>query len=298
MGLSDEFISQHNENVIEFLSKNGGDIAHTYFYELENDAHKESLKRIIKAVLMDAFGTLKYYADDLHKEIDYPVSGEQKSVWMENTELEGRYGIVVRECDDFYGTMLLGTIPQSTCLNYASGSYKECLLSGFDSNKKVLYAYSGDEVVGRAIIRLTKGRFEMPEEQTVATLSFVDVENVNHDGTAKKQTDEEQLIIFLERPFSSNVPGETAEYIQGLYAVLLTKKAETMGAMLVISTSYSQTVLDDFVRVKYNVYISRSKAGAQYLDSLDGSAKVSDEGGFRSNSFYIHKNALKQHPTR
>jgi len=65
-----------------------------------------------------------------------------------------------------------------------------------------------------------------------------------------------------------------------------------MGAMLVLSASYGATAGEDYVRTAYHVFISKSKAGAQYLDSLNGEAKVSDEGGYRSNTFYIHKDAV------
>jgi len=64
-------------------------------------------------------------------------------------------------------------------------------------------------------------------------------------------------------------------------------KAEKMGAMLVISNSYAIIAGDDLTRTLFHVYISKSKAGKQYLDSLNGSAAASDEGGYRSNNFYI-----------
>ena len=298
MKFSDEFISQYAENAIDFLAQNGGDITRTYLAGLYEDKQRESLKRIVKAVLMGEFNTLKYYADDLHKELEYPVTNAHKSVWMENTELQGKFDIVVRECDDFYSTLLLSKIPQSTCLAYDGGTRKDCLLSGFDSNKKVLFAYCGDEVVGRAIVRLTKGRFDNPDKPIEPSLSFVDVEtidrgSVNGSNNARTQkAGQEHLIIFLERPYSADVPGKTAGYIEGLYAELLAKKARAMGALLVVSNKYNQISLEDFVRTEYHVFISKSKAGAQYLDSLNGAASISDEGGYKSNCFYIHKNAL------
>ena len=74
----------------------------------------------------------------------------------------------------------------------------------------------------------------------------------------------------------------------------MSKKADVMGAMLVVSNSYKPTAKEDFVRTNFHVYISKSKAGSQYLDSLNGSAKVSDEGGYRTNSFFINKKAVQQ----
>ena len=304
MKFSDEFINQYAKNVLEFLARNGADIARTYLAGLNEDKHRESLKRIVKAVIMGEFSTLKYYADDLHKELDYPVTNAHKTVWMENIELHGKSGIVVCECDDFYSTLLLSKIPQSTCLAYDIGKQNGCLLSGFDSNKKVLFAYSGDMVVGRAIVRLTKGRFDSPDKPVEPSLSFVDVENIDRDSVndfysvQTQSMGQEQLIIFLERPYSAGVSETTAGYIEGLYTELLAKKAQAMGALLVVSNRYKQISLEDFVRTEYHVFISKSKAGAQYLDSLNGATTISDEGGYKSNCFYIYKDALLHLPTR
>jgi len=302
MGFAGEFITQNQGHIFEFLSKNGADIARTYYLGLEKDFQREGFKCIVKAILMGGFNELKYHGDDLRKELDYPVRDAQKTVWMTNSSISGANdysGIDVKECDDFHSTMLLGTIPTETCLCYIKGGAKDCLLSGFDSNKKVLYAYKDGEVVGRAIVRLTKGSFTDPFKNEETSLSFVDLEVVGKgaDGsmptitpnTPKISGDaKERLIIFLERPYSAGVCEDTANAIHALYVKLLAEKAASMGAMLVLSQNYAD-ISKDYVRSAFHVYISKSKAGAQYLDSLNGAAKVSDEGGYRSNTFYIHK---------
>jgi len=287
MGFTAEFLHHNHERIIEFLCKNGAAVADVYLNALHSGNHRESLKRIIKAELMGEFNKLKYYADDLQKEIGYPVSDAQKRVWMENTEIHEPNGITVKECDNYHDTMVIGTVPKPTCLSYSSGSYKECLLSNFDSNKKVLYAYKDGEVVGRASIRFTKGRFNEPTQEIDPSLSFVDLEAENASG---KLDNTEHLIIFLEYPYSAYIPDDTAQKIEAMYIELMNQKAEAMGAMLVVSGAYSPSV--DYVRTHCHVYISKSKAGVQYLDSLNGSAKVSDEGGYRANQFFINKNAL------
>ena len=297
MGFSDEFLSQNQGRVVEFLCQNGAEIAHTYFTNVSGN-HRDALKLIVKAELMGEFGKLKYYADDLRKELDYPITDMQKSVWMANTDTSNNDEIDVKECDDFFNTMLLGTVPQRTCLSYADGQYKECLLSSFDSNKKVLFAHRNGIPVGRAIVRLTKGRFEKPDESQEASFSFVDVEAVDESAdsavvnAAEVKRMKERLIIFLERSYSASVSSDTSKCIDDIYVELMAKKARDMGAMLVISNSYGSISNKDFVKAEFHVYISKSKAGTQYLDSLNGSAKVSDEGGYRSNNFYIHKDAV------
>jgi hypothetical protein len=63
----------------------------------------------------------------------------------------------------------------------------------------------------------------------------------------------------------------------------------------VLSNHYNNNTptLTGYASTMFYVYISKSKSGAQYLDSLNGSATVSDEGGYRSNSFFIrHKDMI------
>ena len=89
--------------------------------------------------------------------------------------------LFAEERDDFFTIMRIGELPQRTCLNYADGAYRECLLSCFDSNKKFLYATMGGRPVARAMLRLTKGSAKKPGEKDTASLQFVDV--LNDHGT-------------------------------------------------------------------------------------------------------------------
>lgn len=296
MGFSDEFLMNNQERIIGFLCRDGAEIAKTYYNNLTSDKQRKAMKYIVKAELMGEFSKLKYYKDDLRKEIEYPISNTQKSIWAENTKLS-KEDIIVRECDDFYNTMLIGTTPQRTCLSYIDGQYNECLLSSFDSNKKVIYAYMGDTIVSRAIVRLTKGRFSNPEKSKIdgiaTSLSFVDLEKQNAPEAKKEdEGDKERLVIFLERPYSAGISDETAQNIKRIYAELMAKKADLMGAMLVISSSYAKTLQSNFTRTLFHIYISKSKGGAQYLDSLNGSAHVSDEGSYKVNDFFIRNEDL------
>jgi len=310
MKLSDKFLTQNKEHIVEFLSQNGSGIAYRYFSDIDKEAQKEDFTRIVKAVLMGEFRTLKYHGDDLRKELDYSITDTQKGLWMNNLSISNSevtmdkkasgfngIGIEVQECDDFYSTMLLGITPQETCLSYINGKAKDCLLSSFDSNKKILYAYKDGKVVGRAIVRLTKGAFNDPSRngKMTSSLSFVDLEKNNSSEPTKSEElnldSKERLILFLERPYSTSVSDDVAEAIKAMYIELLSKKAKAMGAMLVLSKSY-QHISADYVRANFYVYISKSKAGAQYLDSLNGVASVSDEGSYKSNIFYIHKDSM------
>ena len=288
MNFNEQFLSQNRERVIEFLCGNGAYITKTYYDGLYTEEKKESLRRIVKAELMGEFNKLKYFADDLRKEIDYPLSKTQKELWSENTEQTGG-NITVGEHDDFYSTMVMGTVPQRTCLSYIDGQYKECLLSNFDSNKKILYAYMNGKIVGRAIIRFTKSKFDTAAKAdgNTPSLSFVDLENIAE--ATQKNNNGEHLTLFLERYYTSELSPEKEEQVVDMFIGLMEKKAAEMGVMLVLSNCYSNNIRKGYARTFLNVYISRSKAGSQYLDSLNGSASISDEGGYKSNSFYIRE---------
>jgi hypothetical protein len=291
MDFSAEFLERHNERVIEFLCQNGADIVKTYYNNLSSEQRRESFRRVVVAMLMGEFRTLKYHGDDLRREIDFPIQSSQSAVWMENSGLcSGSFA--VDEYDDFFSTMVLGLTPYRTCLSYIDGQYSECLLANFDSNKKVLYAKKDGKIVGRALIRLTKGRFlsngTQPESEGISSLSFVDLELEEPAANEKESALlKERIVLFLECSYSSNISEETHQQIKRLFIELMEQKASQMGAMLVLSNQYSDSLRDGYTLTNFHMYISRSKAGAQYLDSLNGQASVSDEGGYRVNSFYI-----------
>lgn len=291
MELNDGFLKTNQERVIEFLCRDGAGITNTYYNELSNPARQKAFTRIVKAELMGEFNTLKYFADDLRKEIDFPIAETQKAYWTENSGLtEGHF--IIKEHDDFFSTMIMGTAPQRTCLSYIDGQYNECLLSNFDSNKKILYAHKDGNIVGRAIIRLTKSRYSLPEESggDSTSLSFVDVETLDKTTLTKsKENEGEQLTLFLERFYTATLSPESERRVVSMFIKLAEEKAAQMGAALVLSNSYQGYIAPDYAATMLHVYISRSKGGSQYLDSLNGSAKVSDEGGYRSNNFYIRK---------
>ena len=174
-----------------------------------------------------------------------------------------------------------------TCLSYRNGAYRECLLSAFDSNKKVLYVSLDGKIVGRAFLRLTKGRKTYVEgTRQKSSFTFVDLENVA--GSRKEvYAVNETLTLFLERPYISGVNAEKAEQVQQLIE-LACRKADELGTMLVLSTGYDPKK-ESFIQTRFDIYISKSKAESQYLDSLDGPASVDREGSYRANTFLLRE---------
>ena len=284
MALSEEFLKKYQTPIVNFVCENGAYITRTYANNL-SDSQRKAFYRVVKAELMGQLHTLKYFEDDLQRELDMPLTERVKVGWSENKTLS-MANMDVRECDDFFSTMLLGTQPQPTCLSYINGAYSQCLLSAFDSNKKVLYVSLDGRIVGRAFLRLTKGRLtgEVAEKDT-SNFNFVDLENIAASRHMKSSEDEE-LTLFLERPYISGVGPKQEAQAHELLIELACAKADDLGTMLVLSRKY-HPVKQSFTQTLFDIYISKSKAGEQYLDSLDGPASVDTEGSYKANSFLV-----------
>ncbi len=276
MGLSLEFLAQHKENIIRFLCRDGASVVQTYLGCLRKE-RQEAFLRVVKAELMGKLHELKYFAGDLQRELDTPVTDKIKEGWEKCLSLSDK-GITVEERDGFFSTMFAGAQPQRTCLSYINGAYRACLLSGFDSNKKLLYASIGGRIVGRAFLRLTKASLSGKAD---TNLTFVDLE------AAAPAQQEEKAVLFLERPYISGVSPEKKEQAICLFQELARKKALELGVALVLSWSYYSYVLEGFTQTRLNLYISKSKAGCQYLDSLDGQAAMDTEGSYKAGRFLV-----------
>jgi len=290
MGISKDFIKENKETIKNFLLSNGAEFALTYYRQCENDKQRHSYKLIIKSQLMGEFYKLKYHTDDLQKEIDKNLSVTQVETWIKNTNITSG-SIEVGEYDDFYSTMTLGVEPQRTCLSYKDGMYNRCLLACFDSNKKIIYAKINGKIVARAMIRLTKGMYNYGFNSNTS-LSFVDIENPNIEDQ-NIYNKEEYLTLFLERLYIAGVSSNEEKNIKKLIISLLEEKAKCLNALLVLSRSYADIVEKDYLNTKYYMYISKSKAGSQYLDSLNGQATVTDEGEYKYNTFLIWNKCME-----
>ena len=287
MALSPEFLERHRESIIGFLCRNGAYIAETYRSGLQGD-QREAFQRVVKAELMGQLADLKYYDGDLQRELDAPLTARVKAGWRENLSLAAD-GLEVREHDDFFSTMLLGVQPQRTCMSYIDGQYRGCLLSAFDSNKKILYATLNGRIVGRAFLRLTKGRLTGADVPDGGGSGFTFVDLERPDARPARPREREGLTLFLERPYISGAGPEVSRSIMRMFVELAGRKADALDTMLVLSADYRGETAPGFTWTKYAVYISKSKAGAQYLDSLGGQAAVSAEGSYKANSFLVRE---------
>ena len=285
--LDEIFVEANKERIRKFLYEDGAHIMLTY-YKGNKEKHEE-LRRLMVAEFMGRFQELKYHGNDLSLELDYPLADYQKNLWQKNSKLN-RGNLTVWEEDGLLPVMKIGECPHHTCLSYINGNYSQCLLACFDSNKKILYLSYNRKIVLRAIIRLTKGCFEKirrREMPVTPKLEFVDLEQ---QGKSIKKADErkEYLTLFLERFYASGLPGEEEENAVQLILKLISEKARALDALLVVSPAYEKKMSENgLIKMAYSVYISKSKAGEQYLDSLGGSNAASQEGNYYWNEYYI-----------
>lgn len=260
---TEEFITENKDNIPNFLYEGGAEIMYTFL--MQQPDKKEQIRRILTAELMGRFKELKYHADDLQKEIDFPITEIVSRNWQENTGVTEN-GFRLWEEDRLLPVMQIGEIPEHTCMSYKSGAYNECLLSNFDSNKKIMQASIDGKIVFRAILRLTKGCFVRNKAEST-DIEFADLTKQPNTEQQKKQ--EEELVLFLERPYFRCMSGDKKNKLTESLFRLLQKKAKTLGARLVVSTSYTDNgiSMENLVLSHYYIYISASKNGSQYLDS-------------------------------
>lgn len=278
LSITEEFEKQYETRIRQFVSKGEAEIMYQFCMGAENK--KEEVRRLLTAELMGKFQELKYHEKDLEREIAYPISKEMEDLWKVNLKRAMGESRIWEE-DRLLPVMQIGEIPKHTCISYQNGVYKNCLLSCFDSNKKVLYATVKGKTVFRALIRLTKGAWESQPMQK-KKIEFADLTQECKD----KGAGEEELVLFLERPYVSGISAKEEEQVVSLALQLIQEKARTLQAGIVISQSYRKyETFKDFESRDYYIYISASKNGSQYLDSLCGEATVSASGMYGKNRF-------------
>ena len=284
--IGESFLCKHREGVKNFLYEGGAEIFYAFLSKTE-EADREKARRLCTAEMAGKFLEVKYYKNDLKREIALRLSEETQQSWMKNMQVK-RGRIRLWEEDRLLPVMQIGESLGHTCLSYRDGMYKKC----FDANKKVLYASFDGQLVFRAILRLTKGSFsEMRGEKQ--NLQFADImEEETADKTEQNQR--EHLTLFLERPYFKGISKEKEKEVVFQAVEMLLKKAKQLQAELVLSNSYHQSGVEEkkFLRAKYYMYISASKNGKQYLDSLGGMAEISSEGSYKEGYFFLRESFL------
>lgn len=286
-GFDSRFVQDNKERIMTFIYEDGAHIMWTYYTNVPHK--KEELRRLVSAELMGRFKELKYHSNDLENELDYPITEAAKCIWMKNL-YEEKGSLRVWEEDRLLPVMKMGEMPDHTCLSYVDGVYNRCLLASHDSNKKVLYVSWNGNIVMRAAIRLTKGMYgdaNRKSSHMQPQLEFVDLTQKEATGNALKINSKELLVLFLERHYESGLPQNMAGEIMDMVFRLMKRKAAQLGACLVMSIGYRIWQPEEMACSDFSMYISKSKAGEQYLDSLDGSNTVEKEGSYKKSKFLV-----------
>ena len=279
LSFSEEFVQNNAARIGNFLFVGGAEIMETF---LERQPSKiEEIRRLVTAELLGKFDELKYPSGDLMREIDFEVSEEAEKEWKIDRTFTSK-NLVLKEETGLLPVMQIGEVPSYSCLSYRSGLNSDCLLSCFDSNKKFFFIRKNGQVVFRAMIRLTKGSYV--GDRMRKKIQFADL-----SGAGKPKEEEgEELVLFLERYYEKNLAYEEQDQAVYLAFVAAKEKAKKLGARLVLSCYYQDDVkTKEYIKSNYYVYISKSKNGSQYLDSLYGEASVSDSGDYSSNIFLL-----------
>ena len=285
--IGEDFLFKNREGFMRFLCEGGAEIFHA-FLSGALESEREKAKRLCAAEIAGRFREVKYYKNDLEREIALHLPTETQQVWMKNMEMK-RKPMKLWEEDRLLPVMQIGEVLGHTCLSYRDGKYKSCLLSCFDANKKVVYLSMEGTLVFRAIIRLTKGTFYRTNGKRQG-LQFADL--TQEDAGEEAVNDrKEYLTLFLERPYFKGVSEEKEKEAVWFAVEMLKKKAKQLQAELVLSDAYKKFALEEkqFIRAKYYMYISESKNGEQYLDSLGGMAGARQEGSYEEGYFLFQE---------
>lgn len=276
---SEEFVQENAKRIEEFILAGGAEIMAIFLKE--RPTKKEEIRRLVTAELLGKFQELKYPSGDLIREIDFDVPVETENEWKKDL-IHTSGNLVAYEETGLLPVMQIGEIPTHSCISYRTGHNSECLLSCFDSNKKFLFIKKNGQAVFRAMLRLTKGSFA--DNRKRKGIEFADLLKTDE----KNMAEGEELVLFLERYYEKNLSTEELDEAVNLALTTAKEKARKLGARFVLSTRYKDDVKrNEYVKSHYYLYISKSKNGSQYLDSLYGEASVSASGDYSSNTFLL-----------
>ena len=290
--LSDNFILDNQESLFNFYIS-GLMRIFTRYYNSIYSSYRGNLINITKAHLSNKLSDIKFFKDDLKKEISFEISKNTEEIWKDNAKNTcSKY--ITEEAYDYESIIKLGKIPVSTCMSYDGGSYNYCLLSNFDANKKVILVknHSTEEVVARAILRLTKISSDdtIVDNNNFEYLSFRDIENLSNKKKINNSEKTEELVLFLERCYTSS---NDSEEVRNELIKLAYKKAKILGVRLLVSSDYNENYKcikglpeDLIAKSDGYIFISKSKNGIQYLDSFGGS-NTNDDSRYISCKNYL-----------
>lgn len=270
--LSEEFMTKYQDSILDFCVSEKLELVEGYLNNMRiGNSQRKSIGLIAKSIIANKYEELKFVRDDISKEIGMDISDDAFDIWK-RTDCVQKEKYTVRDVSDFETIMKIGVTPVETCMRYTGGSYSKCLLSNFDTAKKILTIHKDGVYVGRAILRITM-MSDFEDYINTADLSFKDFDDYSNRDTLKN--DSSKMVIFLEKLYTT-LDKEDIRDVYPLMVSFLKEKAESMRITLVVSNYYSEYNKDENASYedKY-ILITASKNGYQYLDSFDGSTSNS-----------------------
>lgn len=287
LGAPDRFYEEYKAETSDFFVSSNLRIANAYLRSLKSK-HKYSVlegkyKIVLKAALSGKLKELRYHGDGLSKECSMNINEGIEKVWTSDSSMSVDTeigGIQIYEDTSFNGIMNIGVIPGHTCMNYIDGIYLECLLSYFDGNKKVVYIKDlKGKIIARAVMRLTKMTYD---KNMNTELDFSDVTN------QESKNGKEIPVIFLERMYTG-FQDKKREAVEKAMFDFVKKKADEAGVEVAVSDDYMKCIFNEtFTKKQVGIYITKSKAGCQYLDSFGGKKESkSPYSGEKEDVYYF-----------
>lgn len=282
------FFDKYFDNLLNFYNNGLVKNSLTYIKSLEGRSYNkqqiENFKLLVKAELAGKLQEVKFDKMDLMKElIMNKIDDELAEKWFKNTKIkEGRF--TIKESSDFKTLFEMGEYPVNSCMSFNRGSYNHCLLSIFDSNKKLVTVYDGETLVGRAIVRFTKIKKGNINENGLGFKDIEDEVEVSNTQTVVDENEMNELGIFIERLYTGYDSSQRVVMCDAIVS-LMKQKAEDLGVKLYLSSSYSYKG-ESVYHSSINVFISHSKNGNQYIDSLGGSQDAMSGGRYVKGNAY------------
>lgn len=296
--LSDAFLNDNTDRILDFLRKGLYKITLQH-YENSSNTKKDNIKLLAKAEIAGKLKNIKLKKEGVEAEIQEVIADELYEKWYDDksstkeTIIDANTGkkfkFSVYETTD-YGTLLrMGRIPTHSCMDWENGEFRSCLLSIFDSNKKLVIATVNGQVVARGILRLTKmADNNCKESFDSSKLKFDDVDSME-DNTEVTGSKLPITTLFLERMYTTYT-GQQLKVIQETMINLIAEKAKEMGVAFSTSVGYQSTNSIQLENQNKYLLISHSKNGEQYLDSLGGSASKTDGGSYKKAEIKVMLN--------
>lgn len=108
-----------------------------------------------------------------------------------------------------------------------------------------------------------------------------------------KPVTSEKPVLFLESIYTFGLNDIEKEEVMKLAVSLTTQKAAELGVVSVLARRYLGCYeRDEYVLAPFYVYISKSKNGWQYLDSLGGAAYTSAKEEYVEHPFLVMQTAM------